>query len=116
MIILPNAGTVSGSTTVCVGSTTTYTSNGLSGGTWSSATPSVATVDATTGVVTGVSAGNATITYTFTNSCGTSSASQTITVNPLANAGTVSGASYSLYWCTATFTQQWPEWWHLEQQ
>jgi uncharacterized protein YjdB len=103
VIILPNAGAVSGSTTVCVGSTTNYTSDGLTGGTWTSLTPSVATVSAT-GVVTGVSAGNATITYTFTNTCGTNSASQTITVNPLANAGAVSGASSVCIGGQATFS------------
>ncbi len=104
VIILPDAGTLSGAATVCVGANTTYTSNGLSGGTWSSATPSVATVDPTTGVVTGVSAGNATITYTFTNSCGTASASQMITVNPQANAGTISGAASVCVGATAIFT------------
>ncbi len=104
IIILPNAGAVSGPSTVCAGSTTNYTSNGLSGGTWSSATPSVATVDATSGLVTGVSAGNATITYTFTNSCGTNSASQMITVNALPNAGAVTGASTVCIGGQATFT------------
>ena len=103
VIILPNAGAVSGSLTLCVGSSTNYTSTGLSGGTWSSATPSIAKVDAN-GVVTGMSAGNATITYTFTNSCGTNSASQMITVNPLANAGIVSGAATVCIGSQATFT------------
>ncbi|MGN6531341.1 MAG: Ig-like domain-containing protein [Ginsengibacter sp.] len=104
VIILPNAGTVSGASSVCAGSNTTYTSNGLSGGTWSSVTPSVATVDPSTGVVTGVSAGNATITYTFTNSCGTSTATKLITVNPLPDAGVVNGASSVCIGSIATFS------------
>ncbi len=103
VIILPNAGTVSGASSVCVGSNTTYSSNGLSGGTWSSVTPSVATVNPATGVVTGVSAGNATITYTFTNSCGTSNATKLITVNPLPDAGVLSGASSVCIGSIATF-------------
>ncbi len=74
------------------------------GGSWSSLTPSVATVDPSTGVVTGVSAGNATITYTFTNGCGTANASKLITVNSLANAGTVSGAANVCVGSIATFT------------
>ncbi len=104
VIILPNAGTVSGATTVCAGSTTAYTTDGLPGGTWSSVTPSIATVDPSTGVVTGVAAGNATITYTFTNGCGTASATKMITVNPLANAGTISGSSTVCLGANATFT------------
>jgi uncharacterized protein YjdB len=104
VIILPDAGTVSGSSSVCVGSGTTYTSNGLSGGAWSSATPSVATVDPNTGEVTGVSAGNATITYTFTNSCGTSTASKMITVDPLPDAGTINGSATVCIGATATYT------------
>ncbi len=42
----------------------------IDGGTWSSSSPSIATVDSTTGVVTGVAVGIDTITYT--NMCGTS--------------------------------------------
>ena len=104
VIILPDAGTVSGASSVCTGASTNYTTDGLTGGTWSSLTPSVATVNATTGQVTGVSAGNATIVYTFTNSCGTSTASQLITVIPLANAGTISGASSVCINATATLS------------
>jgi hypothetical protein len=44
-----------GTSTVCVGSTTTL-SNATSGGTWSSGSPGKATVGAATGVVTGVAA------------------------------------------------------------
>ncbi|WP_193372059.1 Ig-like domain-containing protein, partial [Pedobacter agri] len=54
-----------GTNTVCVGSTTQY-SNSTSGGVWSSSNTAVATVNAS-GLVTGVSAGTATIIYTVTN-------------------------------------------------
>ena len=87
------AGTVSGSTTLCIGATTPYTSDGSAGGTWSSVTPSVATVNASTGVVTGVSTGNATIVYTVSSGCGTSSSSQMIAVSPAAVPGTISGSA-----------------------
>ncbi len=104
VIILPDAGTVSGLSSVCVGSNTTYTTDGLIGGTWSSATPSVATVNPNTGEITGVASGNATITYTFTNSCGTSTASKMITVNPLPNGGTVSGPATVCIGATVTYS------------
>ena len=56
---------ITGSTTVCTGSTATL-SDGATGGTWLSSDPLVATVGATTGVVTGVSSGTATISYNVT--------------------------------------------------
>jgi len=57
-----NAGTLSGVQNVCVGSTTNLSST-TAGGTWSSSDVTIATVNAATGLVTGVSAGTATITY-----------------------------------------------------
>ncbi len=85
------AGTISGTATVCPGATTTLSST-VTGGTWSISTASVATISAS-GVVTGVSAGTATVTYTVTTSCGTATATYGITVNAAANAGTLTGAS-----------------------
>jgi trimeric autotransporter adhesin len=94
IIISPNAnaGTVSGTTPLCIEQMTTYTSNGDLGGTWSSTNTGVATVDETTGVVTAVSAGTTDITYTINSGCNNPvSASKTLTVSLNANAGTVSG-------------------------
>jgi hypothetical protein len=55
--------------------------NAQSGGTWSSSNTGVATVD-NTGLVTGVSAGTSTITYSYTDNNGcTSSVTSTVTVN-----------------------------------
>ncbi|SDS53092.1 Ig-like domain-containing protein [Gramella sp. MAR_2010_147] len=65
-----------GDASVCVGSTVDM---GIGAGTYSSSDTSVATVD-TDGVVTGVSAGSATITYSDGNTC---SDTATITVLPL---------------------------------
>ncbi|TAE97883.1 MAG: T9SS C-terminal target domain-containing protein [Runella slithyformis] len=77
---LPNAGTISGTTTVTTGSTTSLSSNGAAGGSWSSSNAAIATVS-NSGVVSGVSVGTATITYTVTSNGCTRSVSATITVN-----------------------------------
>jgi hypothetical protein len=79
-----SAGTVSGSSSICVGANATYSSNGTAGGTWSSNNTSVATVDVNTGIVTGVAVGAATITYSVSNSCNSSTASQSVDVTECA--------------------------------
>lgn len=85
----PNAGTLSGASSICIGSTGTITTSG-SGGTYSSSSSSVATVGSTTGIVSGISAGTAIITYSVSSSCGTSNATRTITIvaTPAAIGGT----------------------------
>src|SRR5205085_2216706 len=92
-----NAGTVSGTATVCITGTTSLNSSGDAGGSWSSSDPTVATVDAATGDVTGVSAGTTDITYIVSTGCNSpvSSAPFTVTVSSSTNgnAGTVSGTS-----------------------
>ncbi len=98
---LPNAGTITGASSVCVASSITLT-DASTGGTWS-ATNTNATVSGT-GVVTGVAAGIDTIVYTVTNSCGTDVTSKTITINPLPNAGTISGPSNVCISSTVTLT------------
>jgi len=70
--------TLTGTAALCANGTTTLTGS-PSGGTYSSASPSIATVNSTTGVVTGVSAGSSLITYTN----GTSTATLNVTVNAL---------------------------------
>ncbi|MFV5696365.1 T9SS type A sorting domain-containing protein [Flavobacterium sp. LB3P122] len=88
--VLPNvtAGIVSGTASLCKGATAIYTSNGTTGGSWSSTNTAVATVNASTGLVTAVNAGNALIRYTVTTGCGspTTSSSGTLTVNILPTA------------------------------
>ncbi len=96
---IASAGTISGPTTVCEGSTISLT-DATGGGTWTSGSTSVATVDAS-GVVTGVSGGTAVISYTVVSSCGTAVAPYTITVNPLPNSGSIAGAATV---CTGTST------------
>jgi uncharacterized protein YjdB len=77
---------ITGTATVCAGSTTQLESL-TGGGTWSSAS-SVATVSST-GVVTGVAAGTTTITYTTGNNC---KRSTVVTVNALPNLISGSGS------------------------
>ena len=73
--------TITGTLTVCVGSTTQLTGSGTAATTtpWVSATPAVATIS-NTGLVTGVSAGTSIITYTDNKGC---SKTATVTVNAL---------------------------------
>jgi hypothetical protein len=82
---------ISGTSTVCVGSTTIL-SSATTGGTWSSSNTGVATVNSS-GVVSGVSAGTATISYTATGSLGTGTTTRIVTVNPLPNAGAITGTA-----------------------
>ena len=86
--ILPDPGTITGITSLCGGDTTTLAS-GVTGGTWSSSNLPVATVG-TTGLVTGISAGTAIISYSVTNACGSYAATKTVTVN-VPTAGTITG-------------------------
>ena len=77
---------VSGTTTLCTGATDNLT-DASSGGTWSSSDNTIATVGST-GIVTGVSGGYATITYTLGTGC---SNAFSVVVNPFA--GTITGPS-----------------------
>ncbi len=88
---LANAGIITGASSVCAGLSITL-GNATSGGVWASSAAGIATVGST-GITTGVAAGIAIISYTVTNSCGSISATKTITVNPLPNAGTITGLS-----------------------
>ena len=91
---LPSAGTISGTTSVCINSTTALSSS-VSGGTWSSSNNSVASVNVSTGIVTGVAAGTATITYTVTVGSCTNTTTTTVTVNSLPTATIAAAGSTS---------------------
>jgi len=69
---IPVVPAITGIFTVCRNSNTTL-SNSLTGGTWSSGNTLIATVNSSTGIVTGISAGNTTITYIYTDGYGCSS-------------------------------------------
>ena len=102
----PNAGTLSGNQAICVAGTTTFTTNGDAGGTWSSGSTGIATVNASTGVITGVAAGTATITYTIpaAGSCAAVSTTRTVTVTAMPNPGTLAGTQAICLSGTGTFT------------
>lgn len=84
----PNADTITGPTIVCESASITLTDT-ATGGVWTSSNAN-ATVWA--GVVTGVTAGTATISYSVTNSCGTDVATHVVTINPLPVPGTITGS------------------------
>ena len=98
--------TISGTLTVCEGSTTSLTGSGTAATTtpWVSATTSNASVS-NTGVVTGVTGGNGTseITYTDNKGC---SAKATVTVNPIlfptVTCGTSTATSVTFTWGAVT--------------
>lgn len=81
----PAPGTITGTPNVCIGATITLAdSGGTPGGTWTSSDITTATVDPSSGMVTGIAAGTVIITYTTpANACGTSTAITTVTVNPI---------------------------------
>ncbi len=89
---------ISGITSVCIGATTTL-SDIIGGGTWISGTTTVATVGYTTGIVTGISAGTATITYSLGGSC---KVTTIVTVYPLPPA--ISGVATLCVGGITTFT------------
>ncbi len=98
----PDAATISGEGTVCVGATTTLTSS-TTGGTWSSGNISIATVGST-GIVTGVHDGTATITYAVSSGCGTVTATAVVTVNTLPTVAGIAGAATVCRFATTTLT------------
>ncbi|RYD98009.1 MAG: T9SS type A sorting domain-containing protein [Sphingobacteriales bacterium] len=92
--ILPTVAAITGASSVCAGATTALSST-TTGGTWSSNNTAVATVNAN-GTVTGVSAGNAVITYTVNNAGCSAAVTKQLTVNALpAPAITQNGALLS---------------------
>jgi hypothetical protein len=88
----PDVAAVTGPSSVCVGSTVTL-NNATLGGAWYTPNTTVASVNSA-GIVTGVGAGTALISYSVHNGCGYSYATKTITVNPLAVVASVTGLSY----------------------
>ncbi len=82
----PNPASILGTATVCTGFTTTLTDATLLG-TWSTSNPTVATVGAGSGVVTGVAPGNATISYTLATGC-LASVIYTVNLTPAVTTGT----------------------------
>ena len=83
---IPAPGTITGIDSVCPGHTIALSDN-VAGGIWSSDFPSIAMVTSA-GVVHGFVAGNDTIRYSVTNSCGTALAKYGIYVRTVAQCAT----------------------------
>jgi sugar lactone lactonase YvrE/uncharacterized protein YjdB len=78
---VPTASAISGGGSVCIGtgiSLTSATTGGI--GVWTSSNPSIAYAAVASGIVAGMSQGNAIITYTVVNGCGTATQTLGITV------------------------------------
>jgi uncharacterized protein YjdB len=71
--------TIAGATNVCQGNTVTLT-NLTPGGAWASGVTSVATITASSGILSGIAAGNAPVTYTLPTGCKTTTV---LAVDPL---------------------------------
>ena len=78
---------ISGTANLCAGATTIL-GDTASGGAWTSGSTAIATVGVTSGVVHGLEAGTATITYTMGSLC---TATAVVTVNALPTVYTVTG-------------------------
>lgn len=86
----PTPAAISGTTNVCVAATTPF-SDATAGGTWSSASSSIATVGSSTGIVSGVAGGSTNISYTLKTVCGSESAIKNIVVDTFPDAGAITG-------------------------
>ncbi len=87
MTVNPTPAAIGGTPVVCVGSTVILT-DATTGGTWSSSNTAQGSVGATSGIVSGIAAGNPSIIYTLPAGC---TATVTATVNALPNLYTVTG-------------------------
>ena len=68
-----------GTTTVCVGGTTQL-ANATAGGVWSVTNGTGSASVSLNGLVTGITAGNVTVNYAVTNSCGTRTVTTTVAI------------------------------------
>lgn len=91
-------------TTLCAGGTITlYDSLGSTSGTWASSNTAVASVSG--GVVTGITAGTVTISYSLAGTCGTTTATRNLTVLSSTSPGTITGPSAITVGTTATLSE-----------
>jgi trimeric autotransporter adhesin len=95
---------ISGTLTVCEFATTAL-GNTEPGGVWTSSAPSTASIGTSSGIVTGVNDGNATISYTLSGDCRVTAI---VTVNPVPDTGTISGANNVNRGATTLLTEDIP--------
>ena len=98
----PVVAAITGSATVCRSSTITL-ANATATGVWSSSNIAIATVNAS-GLLTGVAAGVATISYAVTNSCGTTTVTKDVTVNASPSVAAITGSNTVCLGLTATLS------------
>ena len=98
IIVNPLPAAITGTPVVCANASTTL-ADATSGGTWSSASTSVATIGNTTGIMTGIAAGTTVISYTLPTTCYVTAVA---TVNPLPVP--VSGSNYVCIGLTTALT------------
>ncbi len=99
---LPVNSPVTGDSLTCAGATVTLTDTTI-GGVWSSSDVSVAAVGGA-GVVYGIAAGAASISYTTSNDCGLVVQTQVVTVNSVPVVASISGPATLCVGTHATFT------------
>ena len=97
--VYPVPTPISGPTTACVGVPVTYTSS-TGGGLWSVSSTAVATINATSGVLDGITSGTDVVSYTLGASC---SATYSITVGS-ATAGPITGTLSTCIGSTSSLT------------
>lgn len=96
----PTLDSILGPSSVCTGSTITLT-DATSGGTWSSSTPAVATISSG-GIVSGLSVGTTTISYTVSGICGSSTTTRVISVTSTTSPGSITGTATVTVGATTT--------------
>ncbi|MBE2290768.1 MAG: Ig-like domain-containing protein [Chitinophagaceae bacterium] len=100
VLVYPQPGAITGTSSTCAGSNSTLTVSGAGSGNWTSSNSSVASIGTGSGTLTGVSPGTATITYTRTISGCFVTRTQTVLTTPSA----ISGSSAMCVGTTQTLT------------
>ncbi len=86
---LPDPGSISGPTAICLGSTATFTAS-ITGGTWSTSNMAIGTVN-NGGQLKGLAAGTVVVVYTTSNTWCLASAIQVVDIETFPDAGAVTG-------------------------
>jgi sugar lactone lactonase YvrE len=102
---LPVAGTISGTTAMCVSGTLTLR-DPVPGGVWSTSTTGMAVsgTTASTATIAGVATGAGTVSYSVTNSCGTAIATFTVDVLDVPVVAAITGTTTLCTASSATLT------------